>query len=412
MKVLYFGTYDRTSPRNTQVVSCLRRAGVTVVERHRELWGRHNWSPGVGTLVRLARAELALSRTRAGDADVVLVGYPGHPDMLSAQRVARGRPLVFNPLVSLADTLVDDRGVVRRRSARGVALRALDRRAFRGADLVVADTEAHAASFREAYGLPRERDDLPVGRRVQLLLHEDLVHPRVLQRAGAIPGRHEGAHESQRDPGVERVLSRELPPPPDRIRQIAPLGRLSRQLLQGRGVAVRQARALLFRPALELRSAGEVKAVEEAAGVARGREVEAVGGQSRLELAHVARDHVGIEPEVLPPAEEHVVGAEVLAQGVHRLAQPTARAVLLGVRPEIGEHLLPGEAGVPRGGQQGEQREPARLGGGAGHDLAGPADMEPAEGVHVQRVAFEDRGHGSGCRPILRASFAPGNERV
>ena len=41
VKVLYFGTYDRASPRNTQVVSCLRQAGVTVVERHREVWGRH-----------------------------------------------------------------------------------------------------------------------------------------------------------------------------------------------------------------------------------------------------------------------------------------------------------------------------------------------------------------------------------
>jgi glycosyltransferase involved in cell wall biosynthesis len=157
VKVLYFGTYDRASPRNTQVVSCLRGAGVTVVERHREVWGRHNWSPGIGTLARLARAELALSRARAGDADAVLAGYPGHADMPAARRVARGRPVVFNPLVSLADTLVDDRGVVSRRSARATALRALDRRAFRLADLVVADTEAHAAYFREAYDLPHER---------------------------------------------------------------------------------------------------------------------------------------------------------------------------------------------------------------------------------------------------------------
>jgi glycosyltransferase involved in cell wall biosynthesis len=65
--------------------------------------------------------------------------------------------VVFNPLVSLADTLVDDRGVVSRRSLRGVALRVLDRRAFGLADLVVADTEAHAAYFRETFGLPRER---------------------------------------------------------------------------------------------------------------------------------------------------------------------------------------------------------------------------------------------------------------
>ncbi|HET7368319.1 MAG TPA: glycosyltransferase [Gaiella sp.] len=157
MKALYFGTYDRASPRNTQVVSCLRLAGVDVVERHRAVWARHNWSPGLRTLLRLARAELALARTAADDADVVLVGYPGHADLPAARRVARGRPVVFNPLVSLADTLVEDRAVVSRRSPKAAAIRALDRRAFRGADLVVADTEAHAAFFRETFGLPAER---------------------------------------------------------------------------------------------------------------------------------------------------------------------------------------------------------------------------------------------------------------
>src|SRR6185436_17458317 len=100
------------------------------------------WSPGIGTLARLGRAELALSRTAAGDVDALIVGYPGHLDMPAARRVARGRPVVANPLVG-------DRRVVPRRSVRAAALGALDRRAFRLADLVVADTEAHAAFFRE-----------------------------------------------------------------------------------------------------------------------------------------------------------------------------------------------------------------------------------------------------------------------
>jgi glycosyltransferase involved in cell wall biosynthesis len=157
VKVLSFGTYDRASPRNTQVISCLRGAGVTVVERHRTVWARHNWSPGPRTLVRLGRAELALSRPGFDDFDVVLVGYPGHPDMPFARRVARGRPVVFNPLVSLADTLVDDRAVISRSSAPAAVLRSLDRYAFRRADLVVADTAAHAGYFRESFGLPAER---------------------------------------------------------------------------------------------------------------------------------------------------------------------------------------------------------------------------------------------------------------
>ena len=157
MKALYFGTYDRASPRNTQVVSCLRRAGVTVVERHREVWGRHNWSLGLGQVARVLRAEGSLARRREDDADVVVVGYPGHFDMPAARRVARGRPVVFNPLVSLHDTFVGDRARFRPRSTAAGVLRAVDNGAFRGADLVVADTEAQAAFFRRAFGLQPDR---------------------------------------------------------------------------------------------------------------------------------------------------------------------------------------------------------------------------------------------------------------
>jgi glycosyltransferase involved in cell wall biosynthesis len=160
VKALYFGTYDRTSPRNTQVLSCLRGAGVTVVERHREVWGRHNWSIGLTELARVLRAESALARRRDDDADVVVVGYPGHFDMPAAKRVARGRPVVFNPLVSLHDTLVGDRARFGPRSPAAGVLRAIDNGAFRGADLVVADTEAHAAFFRRTFRLAE--DDVAV----------------------------------------------------------------------------------------------------------------------------------------------------------------------------------------------------------------------------------------------------------
>src|SRR5262249_12013278 len=37
-RVLYFGTYERDYPRNAQVISCLRRAGVEVAERHVPVW--------------------------------------------------------------------------------------------------------------------------------------------------------------------------------------------------------------------------------------------------------------------------------------------------------------------------------------------------------------------------------------
>lgn len=157
--MLYFGTYDRSYPRNAQVISCLRRAGVEVQERHRDVWGRsrHNYAPGIRQLARLARAELALGRRRGDTAEALLVGYPGHPDLPSARRVAAGRPIVLNPLVSLHDTLVADRRRFRAGGLPARVLRRVDAHAFRAADLVVADTDAHAAFFRRELGLEPER---------------------------------------------------------------------------------------------------------------------------------------------------------------------------------------------------------------------------------------------------------------
>jgi glycosyltransferase involved in cell wall biosynthesis len=153
VRALYFGTYDRLYPRNAQVISALRCAGVEVVEAHSAVWGRHNWSVGPSQIARLARAETRLARQGARDADVVIVGYPGHFDIPAARRVARRRPLVFNPLVSLHDTLVSDRGRFRSGTPAAMVVRQVDRIAFSRADVVVADTAAHARFFRETFGL-------------------------------------------------------------------------------------------------------------------------------------------------------------------------------------------------------------------------------------------------------------------
>jgi glycosyltransferase involved in cell wall biosynthesis len=156
LRVLYFGTYERDYPRNAQVISCLRGAGVEVVERHVPVWeGRqHKFSAGIGALVRLSLAEAALFRRGDDDFDALVVGYPGHLDLPAARRVARDRPVVFNPLVSLADTLVSDRARFSEGSAAARVLRAIDRGSFRYSDLVVADTRAQAELF-ETIGAPR-----------------------------------------------------------------------------------------------------------------------------------------------------------------------------------------------------------------------------------------------------------------
>jgi glycosyltransferase involved in cell wall biosynthesis len=154
------------------VISCLRGAGVDVVERHASVWEgqRESWSAGAGAAARLASAQAQLARPLP-PCDAVLVGYPGHADMPLARLLARGRPLVFNPLVSLSDTLVADRGRFRSGSLAARALAVADRLALRAADVVVADTEANAAFLARLGDIPRSEVE------VCLVGAEDRVFP-------------------------------------------------------------------------------------------------------------------------------------------------------------------------------------------------------------------------------------------
>ena len=142
------------------MISCLRGAGVEVIERHASVWERrrHKFSLGFGAALRVGVAEVGLVlRGRRQSFDAMIVGYPGHFDMPLARRIARGRPVLFNPLVSLSETLVDDRGRFAQGSPAASVLRQVDRIALRRADLVVADTAQNARHLAELGEIARDR---------------------------------------------------------------------------------------------------------------------------------------------------------------------------------------------------------------------------------------------------------------
>jgi glycosyltransferase involved in cell wall biosynthesis len=168
MTACLFGTYVRHHSATRLLRLALSGAGYDVVECHAPLWeetpskGARYFAPA--SLARLgaryAAAALELARRWRGIADrvpVVVVGFGGQLDALLARRLCRPRAgLVFAPLVSLTETLVDDRRVLRPGSVRARGVAALDRAAFRAADLVLADTRAHAAYLAEI-GAPSAR---------------------------------------------------------------------------------------------------------------------------------------------------------------------------------------------------------------------------------------------------------------
>src|SRR5690606_16700889 len=97
------------------------------------------------------------------------------------------------------------------------------------------------------------------------------------------------------------------------------------------------------------------------------------------EVGQVAAAEVGVEPE-LGGAGDQLLGAEVAAEGVHRLGEVLPGPLEVALGPEQAEQLLAAAAPLAGGGEEGEEGEtpplrPRALGGGAL-----PLDAEPAEG--------------------------------
>jgi glycosyltransferase involved in cell wall biosynthesis len=104
----------------------------------------------------LARTHWRLWRRRKElvGVDALLVPYPGHLLMPLARVVANdlGVPLLFDPFLSLFDTVVGDRQLFEGTSLRARAYKRLDSWALALADRVLADTPAMAAYYQHIMG--------------------------------------------------------------------------------------------------------------------------------------------------------------------------------------------------------------------------------------------------------------------
>lgn len=155
MRAVLFGTFNSRHAANVLLAEELRAAGIELRVCHESLWeetrDKHDAYFAPGRLLGLALRWLVVSfrlalrfRYAAAGADIIVVGFNGQLDVLLARLLAGGRRVVFAPLVTLGETLVDDRQIYRETSLIGRLLRGLDRLTMAAADTVVMDTQAHA----------------------------------------------------------------------------------------------------------------------------------------------------------------------------------------------------------------------------------------------------------------------------
>ena len=201
--VLWWGRFDPDYSRNRILRQLLRELGFGIVDFHPR-----------------ARVTGALEATLRRPPHPALVWVPcfRQRDLAAARRwaAARALPLVADPLISAYDKQVNERARLAPRSRRARRLLRWEGLRLRAADLVLADTTAHADYFRDTFGLAPERLHV-----VQLGAEESLFTPAPLPPAPS-PSASPAAARADPPPPARRGQFRWRPPLPAHMRTGVP----------------------------------------------------------------------------------------------------------------------------------------------------------------------------------------------
>jgi len=171
MNILYFGTYEASYSRNQIMIKSLKKLGHTVKECHVSLWGNKidKTRTFVGVLSKLVfilrlltiYPRLFLKYLFIGRHDIIFVGYFGHLDMFFAKLftliLLKKKKIVFDAFLSLYDSMVSDRKILKEASLSARLVYFIDKHACQIADTVILDTNAHINFFHETFGVPKDK---------------------------------------------------------------------------------------------------------------------------------------------------------------------------------------------------------------------------------------------------------------
>jgi glycosyltransferase involved in cell wall biosynthesis len=172
MKVIWAGTFDPDFSRNRKVSRLLSLCGCETQTISESLWPADRVGLAAGRWWRLlARAlwiypKLVARLLLAPRPDLYFVSYPGWFDLPSVWLAStlKRRPILFDPFMSLYDTLISDRSLRSEDSLTARVARLADRLSLRLADAVIADTEPHLAFYDTiVHGTAQRGHVLPVG---------------------------------------------------------------------------------------------------------------------------------------------------------------------------------------------------------------------------------------------------------
>jgi glycosyltransferase involved in cell wall biosynthesis len=157
------------------MIERLRNNDVEVIECHERLWhgledrekvASGGWiNPRFWWRVCTTYIRLLWHYHNVGPYDVMIVGYPGQPDIILARLLSwlRGKPLVWDVLMSIY-LIALERKLEKRSPLTVRLIRSLETLACRLPDLFILDTDSYASWFKQTYGIPTDRIRLvPLG---------------------------------------------------------------------------------------------------------------------------------------------------------------------------------------------------------------------------------------------------------
>ncbi len=168
LRVCYFGTYRANYARNRLMIERLRSQGIEVIECHQRLWSgiedreevaSGGWlKPAFWGRFILAYAKLLWRYRKVGPYDVMMVGYPGQPDMLLARLLSwiRRKPLVWDILMSIY-LISLERHLDQRSPFTTRLIRTVEHLACLLPDKLIIDTQEYAKWFQTTYHVAADR---------------------------------------------------------------------------------------------------------------------------------------------------------------------------------------------------------------------------------------------------------------
>lgn len=164
-QIIAFGHHDQKAPRHWNIRRILESEGFDVIECHTQKKGHF----------AKCRDLKSQFREKAGDAEALLVTFPGHYLVPLAWRLTRRprRKLIFDAFLSLFDTLVSDRKKYSHINPFSWFLYLVDMITMHLADEVWIDTEEHKKFLTKKFFLKPDRI-----RVVYLGTRDDLFFPK------------------------------------------------------------------------------------------------------------------------------------------------------------------------------------------------------------------------------------------